>query len=169
MSIQKLKNGKREYFKSGAGFTLLLASLIASILLSVGIGIFNIVFKEFLLTSTARESHAAFYSADAGVECALYWDLVARVFATSSDSVPTPPITTVCNGQDITASSEWNLSGLSPTRAVTTFSITFPPKENCVTVIVIKDSGNTTLESRGYNTCNTSNPRRVERGVRVSY
>lgn len=51
------------------------AVLTASLLLAIGIAIFNITYKEFILSSGARESANAFYAADTGLECALFWDL----------------------------------------------------------------------------------------------
>ncbi len=57
------------------GFTLFYAVLISSLLLAIGLAIFNITFKEVILSSGARESANAFYAADTGLECALYWDL----------------------------------------------------------------------------------------------
>lgn len=58
-----------------AGFILFYALLIASLLLAVALAIVNITFKELVLSSGARESANAFYAADTGLECALYWDL----------------------------------------------------------------------------------------------
>lgn len=57
------------------GFTLFYAVLVASLMLAIGLAIFNITFKEFVLSSGARDSAGAFYAADTGLECALYWDL----------------------------------------------------------------------------------------------
>lgn len=56
------------------GFTILFAVLIASILLAIGIAIFDITVRELRLSSVARESQFAIYAAETGVECALYWD-----------------------------------------------------------------------------------------------
>ncbi len=39
---------------------------------------------------------------------------------------------------------------------------------SCATVTIIKNSGATQIDSRGYNIC-TTNPRRVERGLRIKY
>ncbi len=61
--------------KTSAGFTLFYAVLISSLLLAVGIAIFNITYKELILSSGARESQSAFYAADSALECALFWDL----------------------------------------------------------------------------------------------
>lgn len=70
-------------FSQSAGFTLFYAMLISSLLLAIGLAIFNITYKEFILTSGIRESESAFYAADSALECALYWDFV-------HDQVSTP-------------------------------------------------------------------------------
>lgn len=60
--------------KKQNGFVLAFSLLISSIVLALALGIFNILLKQIVLTSTAAESQVAFYAADAGAECALYWD-----------------------------------------------------------------------------------------------
>lgn len=57
-----------------AGFTLLFAALIGSLVFTIGISILNVSLKQLALTNAGRESQQAFYSADAGVECALFLD-----------------------------------------------------------------------------------------------
>ncbi len=74
------------------GFTLFYAVLVASLLLALGLAIFNITYKELILSSGARESAVAFYAADAGLECALFWDrkytgLSSPVFGFYGDSL----------------------------------------------------------------------------------
>ena len=69
---------------SGGGFTLLFAVLISSLLLTIGIAIFNITFKEVILASQARESQFSFYAADSGLECALLWDKQHPGFSTGA-------------------------------------------------------------------------------------
>lgn len=80
-----------------------------------------------------------------------------------------------CNEVDITDPSTgwdsvngWDVFGVSPTGATTVFDMAFA-NGSCATVTVIKDSGSTRIDSRGYNTCNLDYPRRVERGLRVRY
>jgi hypothetical protein len=63
-------------FRRNGGFTLFYAMLISSLLLSIGLAIFNITYKEFILTAGVRESEGAFYAADSALECALYWDYI---------------------------------------------------------------------------------------------
>lgn len=56
------------------GFVLAFSLLISSIVLALAFSIFNILLKQIVLTSSAKDSQIAFYAADAGAECALYWD-----------------------------------------------------------------------------------------------
>jgi hypothetical protein len=154
-----------KFFKEKKGFTLLMSVLIASLILSIGLGISSLILRQLILTASSKESLYAFYSADTGIECALYWDVDQASFATSSSS-SVPGSGVICDGQDIATT--WNISS-SPTQAVTTFTLTFPPQTHCATVVVTKTQTSSTIESRGYNTCNTSSSRRVERGIRATY
>ncbi|HEX9608737.1 MAG TPA: hypothetical protein VGA06_00820 [Candidatus Paceibacterota bacterium] len=145
------------------GFTLLYAVLVSSLLLSLGLAIFNVTLKGLDLSSTARESQFAFYAADLGVECALYWDLKQKAFATSTSSSIT------CAGQT------FNGMGGSGYNATSTFTINLNRPPNplpyCAVVSVVKQPSpdRTLVEARGYNTCDTGNPRRVERAIRARY
>jgi hypothetical protein len=80
------------------GFALLFAVLITSIMLAVGLAIFNITVKEIILSGEARESSAAFYAADSGVECALYWDVEPQdIFVSGAPEEGTiPPTSLTC-------------------------------------------------------------------------
>jgi len=75
---KKTKNQKLRPFGPSslraAGFTLLFASLIGSLVIAVGLAILDITIKQLALASAGRESQQAFYSADTGTECALYLD-----------------------------------------------------------------------------------------------
>ena len=174
------------------GSVLILALIMASILLSVGIGISNIALKEIKLSSIGNESGGAFYMADTGAECALYWDLRStttidmldgvsdsdgkEVFATSTDvywAIPTNDIKCF-NGINIAA--PWN--AMNPVQlsdsAVTTFTLSDPDiKKPCAQVVVTKTNVlgvvTTTIDSRGQSSCDSTDPRRVERGLKVSY
>src|SRR3989344_4726894 len=76
------------------GFTLLLAALVSSIVLSLGSSIFLIAQKQVILSSLSRDSQFAFYAADTGAECALYWDLRFNAFSTT-----TPATAPICDGK----------------------------------------------------------------------
>ena len=93
---------KKEHKKHSRGFTLLLAALVASVALSLGSSIYEIVSKELVLSSIGQDSQYAFYAADTAAECALYWedrtDIHPNTFATSTYSQDTAA-SIECDGQ----------------------------------------------------------------------
>ncbi len=173
------------------GFTLFIAVVVSSLLLAIGFSLASFSLKQQIISSIGKESQFAFYAADTGVECAMYWDFKGtNVFATSDQSVP-PLSDIICNGRDVAAEG-WNIiTNTNPSRATTTFAFDFsnpdPLKSSpyCVVVNVGKTETpggvvKTQIESRGYNTrdevgglgpfsCTSSNPRTVERAIRVNY
>jgi hypothetical protein len=82
------------------GFTLLLAALTASIVLSLGASVYVIAKKELTLSSLGRDSQTAFYVADQAAECALYWDARYSYFGTSTPTGNGFDLTKLkCDGQ----------------------------------------------------------------------
>ena len=61
--------------KDPKGFTLLFAILVSILVLAVGSSMITIALKQVILSGTGRESQYAFYAANTGAECAIYWDL----------------------------------------------------------------------------------------------
>jgi len=169
------------------GFTLLFAVLISSLLLSIGIAILDLTLKEFLLSSAGRESQFAFYAADDAMECALYWDhnipggISGSSFATSTATELTVnPADLKCNGIQLAN----YVSAPDVTSAVTSFDVSYavPTEEDvnvrpCAKIVITKTSSSTPdgiatatqIESRGYDTCDTSNPHQTERGIQSNY
>ena len=90
--------------KNQGGFVVLFTVLISVIVLVLATGIFNIALKETELTISAKESNLAFYAADAGSECALYYDLKENAFK------PISPITPECRDGIVS-----NIETISPT------------------------------------------------------
>lgn len=148
------------------GFTLLIAVVLTTVLLSVGFALLDIAYKQIVLSSTARNSQYAFYAADSAMECALYWDQQRNAFSFAS------ALTSIrCAGADISVSS----SVAGGTR-VSTFSVPCAGGGSSASVEVYKAgsgvcSGSATscLYARGYNSCNSADQRRVERALKVSY
>ena len=144
------------------GFTLLLATLMASLLLSIGAAIFAIVKKEVVLSSLGRDSQFAFYAADTGAECALYWDIRHDIFSATSS-----PYTDVkCDGQ--------NLGSIHFVSFGTPITFEYQPNGYCARVSVTKNatSPNTEIDARGYSTTCASiatNPRALERAIELRY
>lgn len=58
-----------------AGFVLFVALLTASFILAVGLGVSALSIRGFQLSNNTTESIKALYAANAGIECALYYDL----------------------------------------------------------------------------------------------
>ena len=56
------------------GFALLLSLIVTSILLVVGLGVSGVAFREIQLSSFGNQSEIAFYAAETGLECGMYWD-----------------------------------------------------------------------------------------------
>lgn len=157
-----MKNSYKQLNKE-KGITLFIAIIITATLLLISVAIVTLAVKEAFLSSTYRDSQYAFYAADTGAECAIYWDVNnpnnVSAFATSSVNTRI-----FCLGNTI-----------DPTRVVlggsgtSTFHINYQAETYCADVLVAKNAdGTTKIESLGYNNC-TSNPRRVQRAVRVTY
>lgn len=131
------------------------AVLIGSLLFSVGMAIAHLAVREVMLSAAGKESETAFFAADTGAECALYWDIREEIF----DGTPVP---FSCAGRNITPTQ-------SGTKASFTLQLGEAASAPCAVVEVDKASG-TKIESRGRNECGTgANPARVERALRVRY
>lgn len=147
------------------GFTLFVAIVITGALLLISTSIVNLAFKQSLISNSGRESQMAFYAADTGMECALYWDVKNPGGDQSAFSTTTSSLIS-CNKDGVNPGNEWTVGGASQSE----INLTFLPDTYCATVTVTKNlNGTTLIESLGYNTCDPSNPRRVERAVRASY
>jgi len=170
LSVVKDKRLKiKDYPRCARGFTVLFAALIGSLLFSLGIAISQLSIKEVVLSVAGKQSEAAFFAADTGIECALYWDLhpSGSVFPKSNGVGEPTPTTVTCTG---VANEVSFPSTPTSAAATTTFSLAFTPK-GCATVIVGKTAvGSTVIESRGQNECGEGiHPGRVERALRVRY
>lgn len=154
----------------------MLAALVASLLTALGLAMFSIAQKEVVLSSLGRDSQFAFYAADTGAECALYWDFKYDAFATSTvySSTSTPA---TCAGQPLqdfpTPYETGNPDGVAGLGGGYTSTFWFEPEGFCVYVTVTKQEVHprTVIESLGYSApCSQPNhPRRLERAVRASF
>ncbi len=139
------------------GVTLLLAIFIGSLALTLGIGVFTLLYGELGFSGTSKDSLVAFFAADSGIECALYWDIRQNAFSTSTTA------TITCDNDTATVG---GASGFS------SFVVAFSDG-SCATVTVSKGGGLTTITSLGQNTgdssCRSQSTRVVQRGLEVSY
>ena len=76
-----ISNGmsKKTKDKNENGITLLLVMIILSALLSISIGIFNIVFGQIKISGDLADSFVAFYAADQAIENILLMNPIRRV------------------------------------------------------------------------------------------
>lgn len=167
MIIKNIKNKKK-------GFALLLSVVLTSIILSITLGITEIGLKELSFSTSARETNNAFFAADNGIECATFHD---RNFPPSSFPLAGPAtalscgaplnITPIYTGGVNTGTYTFNVTGLNENNM------------GCAKVTVFKDGVtsppfiSTVITAKGYNlgdgSCNSTNPNRIEREIRVTY
>lgn len=192
--MKKLFNKKESNQK---GFTLLFAILVSILILAVGASIISIALKQVILSGAGRESQYAFYAANTGLECALYWDLNGTTLNDGEAKYIFPPPNTegarrtdlddvTCAGTNISSgSSEFSQSYTSPwitETNKTVFRIAISNTINsslddilyCTEVTVEKsevgDEVYTTITSQGLNTCDPENDTRaVQRGLVLQY
>lgn len=153
----KIKTQKR-------GAVLLISILVSSVVLIVGMGVYQRTYKELLIGSFWKQVQIAFASADAGLECAIYWDnlLTLGTGVSGTDDAS-------CFGQP---SFKWfDNGGWAPDEyKVWDKNLPISSIGGCVNIRVVKmPDGETLIQSRGYNTCDATSARRVERGRYYRY
>lgn len=162
------------------GFVILFAVLLVSIVLSISLSLFNITFKQLILSSTARESQYAFYASESARNCAKFWnepglvDNAATEFDNAfgyfnnvpdANGIPTyvfvfPNSDEIeCHGMTINVEDDPDSSS---SRIVRRFTEVFNlgDRSSCAVVTVEKDTdpfGSYVIRSRGYNLGDASN------------
>src|SRR3989344_1549773 len=95
-NVKKKKNQPAQ--AGNKGFALLYAVMISSMLLAIALGVTDISLKEIKFGTSAKDTNEAFFAADTGAECALFYDKsTGGVFITGTS----PSIT--CNNDTFTA------------------------------------------------------------------
>ncbi len=90
------------------GITLLIAVIITSAALAVGLGVYSLLVGEIKISGTEKQSVSSFFASDSAAECFLYWKYKKDVsgfsapfaFATTTDDGigPSNSNTIQCNG-----------------------------------------------------------------------
>jgi hypothetical protein len=155
------------------GFALLIAVIFMSVMLTFGLALSSIGFKQQQLASSAIGSHYAFYAADAGLECALFADQQYNLFAYSASATVAPRMT--CDGVLALSGS---IVSQDATRWAIANRVSLDNNTRCADVTVYKlnptVTGTVYLFSQGYDApCslvdNPAGVRLVSRGVQVKY
>lgn len=63
--------------KTESGFALLMALVVVSVVVSVGLTVLELSLKQIRLSTNSRDSETAFHAANAGLECARHWRIAA--------------------------------------------------------------------------------------------
>lgn len=124
------------------GITLLLVVVILSAILSIGIGIFNVILGQILLTGEVGDSFRALYASDQGIERTLYRDR-------SSGS----PLADGSSENSTTAGLSGGALSLN----------------SCYFMTVSKSGGITTIRANGEYPCGGTGSRFLKRGFEVTY
>lgn len=154
-----------------AGFAMLFTVLVISVILAIALGISDITFKQTILSNLAKNSQLAFYQADSGVECGMYYDTTVGQFPPSTEE--NPDGTTVDKvPQQLTCGS--NTLSLVPAQSHTNYFVyqeDISGNSPCYNITFDKTYTATEknrVSSRGFSTC-LSTPQQVERGLNLSY
>jgi hypothetical protein len=144
------------------GFVLLYTMIVSSIILAVALGIVSVALKETQFSTSAKATNEAFFAADTGAECALFYD------KTTNNAFNDPSIEMNCAYVTVNRTFSGN---------TWSFSLGYLGDSlySCANVTLTRDAGKTTVISKGYNKasfdgsyCNpVSNS--VERELKVTY
>lgn len=137
---------------SQRGFALLIAVIFMSVMLTLGLQLASVGYKQTVLSRSLINSQYAFYAADSALECALYADQHDNLFAypaTDPSSPPSPSMT--CGGVNAISSNEvaWNSS-----RWIIKSRLNLDGGSHCADVLVSKPNpasgGITYIFAQGY-------------------
>ena len=170
-----------------SGFALLFAVLASSLLIAIGVSIFNTSLKELQIATSERDSQTAYYAADSAEECALYWDIKVGSFPECLNTSCQPNTSDVSTSTTNTISCNGNLAPLSFSGPGGNYTFTYststffgystgfggisPEAGITITKQYFYNGGNsyveTTVNALGHNTGIIG--RRVERGISQSH
>lgn len=154
-----MKNFK--HFNNNKGYAILFAVVVVSIISILSFGLSNTTYKQLILSSLSSDSQISYLQSDMATECGIYADNIVGL-----GSLP----------------ASWSC-GIDSNGTIRTFSIfdngvkfvatpnTLGTKDPCFEFDIDKTTtpGTTVIKARGYNSCDKSNSKTVEREVEVTY
>lgn len=150
--------------KKQKGYAILFTVIIIGAISALTAGLSNTIFKQLILSSLVKSSQSAFYQADTAGDCALYADLV------NPSSIVTAGGSWTCGGSSLLvtpmANGGYTIYPTSGTSAEPCFRIDVTKTTQGV---VPDDIILTEIIARGYNICDISNSRVVEREIDINY
>ena len=149
-------------------FTIVIVSAISVITA----GLANTAYKQLVLSSLAKDSQSAFYQADTASDCALYSDMVE--VGVNGNTVFVDGGQWTCGGNTLIVEpiigdvfGSYNISPIQASESSSSpcFRITVTKKINSDDPTVT----DTKIKAKGYNICDTTNIRTVEREIDIQY
>lgn len=159
--------------RSSRGFALLVAVIFMSVMLTFGLALGALGYKQKVLASSSLGSQYAFYVADAALECILEADQQRDLFIYSSDmSAPAPTVS--CDGMDAISSS---VSSHTLTNWIIAARFSMDDGRHCADVMISKPANRTDttrLFAQGYDvSCDVvsapAGARFASRGINAHY
>lgn len=153
------------------GFALLISVIFMSVMLSFGLALASLGYKQQVLASSAIGSQYAFYAADAALECVLYADQQLNLFA-YADYNNGSAKSMSCDGTSVSISQ----SPPANSQLISTARFSLDSNKRCADITIYKPSSNGTsyLFAQGYDVpCTTvassNGARFVSRGLTTRY
>lgn len=159
---------KKNKEKNNTGFVLLFTVVLSSIIFAIAMSILRIAFTQSLINTSSRASNEAFYAADTGAECALYYDLRK---GQSIFGDPNPEKGPSCAGIDLDL---YQGNEIGPWTFYL-YSLGYDGRACAIVEVDKSKLDETKIVSRGYSTggnttdCSSSSASRVERRLEVTY
>jgi len=148
--------------KTQKGYAILFTIVLVGIISAISIGLASVSYKQLILSSVAKDSQVSFYQSDTASECGLYAE---NKLSMTTSFLPNP---WSCG---IDANDSGYVLDILPystggyTLVPTSLSSSSSP---CFSIIMDKTTPVTKLIARGYNICNKTNIRTVEREINVT-
>jgi hypothetical protein len=163
MNIKKYLNFNNRNLAREGGYAILFAVVVVSIISMIAIGLSNTTYKQLVLSSLANDSQLSYYQSDTSTECALYADNVLNM--TSATSSPWS-----CGVSTSGSNMSFSISGSGANYVLTSSLVgTATPCFDFDVTKVGTFPVATTIYARGYNSCEKTNPKTVEREIKVTY
>lgn len=159
---------KNFQYKKEEGYAILFTVVVVSAISVITAGLSNAVYKQLVLSSLAKDSQTAFYQSDTATDCALYADRIVRE---QDPTFGTVDSAWSCGGDnDNLLVSPLAGGGYSIYPIASVDGSTNP----CFRIDVTKNNTNpsvlvTNISAKGYNICNKTNIRTVEREIKITY
>lgn len=146
------------------GFAMLFTVLVISVIMAIALGISDLTFKQTLLSNLTKNSQLAFYQADSGAECGMYYDITMGQLPAGT-TIDEAPLQITCG------STTASLVTSQSTTDYFVYQQDINDARPCFAVAFDKTystSQKNIVKARGFSTCQ-SNTHQVERGLVVMY